>query len=133
MFATLVGTNRPSSECEAVFTSLCELAIAHGFTPPDTNLPIRRDQVPLDGWSLVQKGPANGKADFFLAVTAPQVPGIAPIPIQKTVSGPLFAVVVMDSCFGVSRADQRDFAEHEDGSSVVVAFEEFLGSLKNRK
>jgi len=133
MFATLFGTNTVSTQYEAVFKRLCEIAIVGGFTPPDTSLRIQHDQTPLDAWTLTQRGPADGKADFFLAVTAPKAPSIAPIPCMKTVSGPLFAVVVMDSFFVVSREDQRgNIAEFKESASVEKSFEEFLESLKQR-
>ena len=50
-------------------------------------------------------------ADFFLAVTAPNVPSISPIPIKQTVAGPLFAVIVMSEVFGVW--EDGDFRELE--------------------
>lgn len=129
MFATLIGTNTVSVQYETVFKRLCEIAIARGFEPPDTKFLIQRDQIPLDGWTLEQKGPPDGNASFFLAVTAPKVPGISPIPVMKTIAGPLFAVMVMDSFFVVSREDQRDVSEFRDVASVVNSFEGFLKSI----
>ena len=84
---------------QAMFERLCEIAIAHGFKKPDSRHRIQRDQLPLDGWTLEQKGPSDSKAPFFLAASAPKVPSMLPIPILKTKDGPLFAVIVMDSYF----------------------------------
>lgn len=131
MFATLVGTNTVSIQYQTVFKRLLEIAIASGFEPPDTALRVQRDQTPLDGWTIEQKGPRDGNADFLLAVTAPKVPGISPIPVMQTIDGSLFAVIVMDSFFVVSRDDQRDVSEFEDSARVEKSFEEFLKSLKS--
>ena len=127
MFATLTGTDTSSAIHQAVFQRLCAAAIARGFLPPDTTLPIRPDQLPLDKWSLELRGPSDGKAAFFLAVTAPRMPGISPIPVTKTVDGPLFAVVVMPTFFGVSA--NRDFTEFKDLPTVADRFNAFLDSL----
>ncbi len=129
MFATLVGTNTDSTQIDSVFKSLFEIAIAQGFEPPETKLRTRGDQMPLDEWTLEQKGPTNGKADFLLAVTAPKVPSMSPIPVMQTVDAPLFAVVVMDSYFLVSREDRRDVSEFEGIVGVEDSFKSFLGSL----
>lgn len=132
MYATLVGGNTTSSPCESLIERLCETANAHGFTPSDNILGVRSDQTRLDDWTLTQKGPADGTVDFFLAVTAPKVPGISPIPVKMPVSGPLFAVIVMESVFGVWREDRRDaFSEVQDDQAVVDAFADFLNSVKN--
>ena len=129
MFATLFGSNTNSTQVESVFRSLCEIAVAQGFEPPNTKLNIRADQISLDGWNLEQKCPASGKADFFLAVTAPKVPSMSPIPIKQTVEGSLFAVVVMDSFFVVSREDRRDVSEFKDKVNVENSFKSFLRSI----
>jgi len=85
---------------------------------------------PIEGWTLELKGPPDLNADFLLAVTAPRVPGMSPIfPVFKTISGPLFAVVVLDSVFVVSRQDCRDIAETKDASSVATSFECFIEGL----
>ena len=129
MFATLVGTNTGPTQFQSIFDRLCEIAVAAGFRPPDSTHRIERDQVPLDGWTLEQKGPSDGKASFYLAVTAPKIPSISPIPVMKTIEGPLFAVMVMDSFFVVSRQDQCRVSEFKDGASVEKAFEEFLKTI----
>lgn len=130
MFATLAGTNTGATEHRRLFNRLCVIATERKFVPPDTSLHVQRDQIPLDGWSLEQKGPADKEADFLLAVTAPEVPSISPIPVMKTVSGPLFSVIVMDSFFGVWREDRPDVSEFKEIAPVVRAFEEFLDALQ---
>jgi hypothetical protein len=130
MFATLTGTNTQSPQCQAIFARLCDLAIAQGFEPPDTTYPIQRDQTPLEGWNLEQKGPSGGKASFFLSVTAPKTPSLSPIPIKKTIAGPLFAVMVMDSFFVVSREDRRDVSEFPARDGVERSFKDFLTAIK---
>jgi len=132
MFATLTGTNTQSPQCQAIFARLCDIAIAQGFEPPDTTHRVQRDQTPLEGWNLEQKGPSDGKASFFLSVTAPKGPSLSPIPIKKTIAGPLFAVMVMDSFFVVSREDRRDVSEFPDRDSVENSFEEFLRAIKQK-
>jgi hypothetical protein len=129
MFATLAGTNTDSTRYKPVLERLCEIAVAHGFKLPDTKHRIRRDQLPLDGWTLELNGPHDGKAIFFLSVTAPKVPSMSPIPVMKTIDGPLFAVMVMDSFYVVSREDKRDVSEFKDNASVEKAFEEFLKNI----
>jgi hypothetical protein len=130
MFATLVGTNYETSRHVTLFTRLRELAVSRGFLPPDSAHRPHRDQTPLDGWVLEEKLPSNSTASFYLAVTAPRMPGISPIPVQKTIGGPLFAVVAMDSFYIVSREDRRDVSEYHDSDSVERSFSEFLNSLK---
>ena len=132
MFATLIGTDTGGAEHRAIFDRLYGIAIGRGFAPPGASRRVQPDG-PLDGWSLEQKGPADGEADFLLAVTAPRVPGISPIfPVFKTIPGPLFAVVVLDSAFIVSREDRRDVSEVKDLASVETSFESFLGGLERR-
>ncbi|MBI2784637.1 MAG: hypothetical protein HYX64_11355 [Gammaproteobacteria bacterium] len=130
MFATLLGTNRGTEDHRTLCASLSQLAVGKGFAPPDTTLRIRADQTPLDGWKLEQRGPADTNADFLLAVTAPKVPGISPMPVKKTVTGPLFSVVVMPDFFGVWRDDRRDYSEFKETAQVMEAFVGFLGSLE---
>jgi hypothetical protein len=132
MFATLVGTNTNNATHPALFEQLYGVATAQGFTPPDTSMRISADGS-LEGWVLEQKGPSNQAADFYLAVTAPRVPGISPIfPVFKTISGLLFAVVVLDSAFVLSREDRRDVQEVKNTEAVVGAFQEFINGLRKR-
>ncbi|MFQ5787973.1 MAG: hypothetical protein ACE5H1_08320 [Thermodesulfobacteriota bacterium] len=131
MFATLIGTNTEKTAYREIFEGLYDIAIGRGYVPPDFPMRVQPDG-PLDGWSLEQKGPRDKKADFILAVTAPNVPGISPIfPAFMPISGPLFAVVVMDSFFVVSRADKRDVSEFKDRKSVTNEFEDFLDTIRN--
>lgn len=129
IFATLVGTDTASSRYESVFTQLVQVAIDQGFDPPDTPSRIRPNQLPLEGWTLEQTGPRGNEADFLLAITAPGVPSISPIPCKRAIDGPLFAVVVMDSFFTVSREDRRDVSEYQDIESVVNSFRLFLETI----
>lgn len=132
MFATLIGTNTGKAEHKTLFDQLCAISIERGFAPPEAAVPIQGDG-PIQGWMLEQKGPTDRKADFFLAVTAPRVPGMSPIfPVFKTISGPLFAVVVLDSAFIVSREDRRDVSEDKDAASVATSFQSFLDWLQRR-
>ena len=110
-----------------MFERLCETAIARGFVPPDTSHRVRPNQLPLDHWTLELRGSSDASAAFFLAVTAPRGPGIAPIPVTQTIDGPLFAVLVMPTFFGVSV--DRDFTEYKNTSEVVSRFSTFLDSL----
>ncbi|MDO9288248.1 MAG: hypothetical protein Q7T83_05610 [Thermodesulfovibrionales bacterium] len=129
MFATLVGTNTGSSKHRTIFDKLYNVAIEHGFIPPDTPIHVQPDG-PLNGWSLEQKGHIDMQADFILAVTEPRVPGISPIyPVFLSISGPLFAVVVLDSAFVVSRADRRDVSELKDSIDVENSFTSFIRAL----
>lgn len=130
MFATLLGTNKETEEHRNLCAGLCQIAVARGFVPPDTRLRVQPDQMSLAGWQIEQRGPADAKADFLLAVTAPKVPSISPIPVMKTVSGPLFSVIVMPNFVGVWREDKDDkYSELTDASQVREAFEGFLRSL----
>ena len=132
MFATLVGTNSNNTKHASLFKKLCDIAGTQGFTSPDTSMRIQPDG-PLEGWTLEQKGPRDQAADFYLAVTAPKVPAISPIfPVFKTISGPLFAVIVLESAFVLSREDRRDVQEVKDTLAVASAFQEFLNGLQKR-
>lgn len=75
MFATLVGSDRDTAIHADLSAKLVALAEARGYRPPDTRLRIRPDQTPLHKWQLECRGPADEQADFFLAVTAPAIPG----------------------------------------------------------
>jgi len=130
MFATLLGTNRETDDHTTLCADLCKIAVRRGFAPPDRTLRVQPDQIPLDRWQIEQRGPAGAKADFLLAVTAPMVPGVSPIPVKKTVAGPLFSVVVMPTFFGVWREDVRDYSEYTERAQVVEAFGGFLDSLE---
>ena len=131
MFATLLGTNRETDDHRTLCAELCQIAVRRGFAPPDTTLRVQPDQMPLDKWQIEQRGPAGMKADFLLAVTAPVIPGVSPIPVKKTVAGPLFSVVVMPAFLGVWREDVRDFSEYTKPAQVVEAFGGFLDSLES--
>jgi len=128
MFATLVGSNSNHAGVHGFVDRLVGLACERGFVGPDSDLPVRGDeQGSLDGWAVEQRGPREGPSDFLLAVTAPRVPGMSPIyPFMQTVEAPLFAVVVCDSWFVVSRAGERDVTEAEDFDSVERMFVGFL-------
>lgn len=132
MFATLVGANRNATAHTAIFVDLVQMADQRGFAPGDTDLRVVPDQIPLSGWSLELKGPATGDADFLLAVTAPRVPSISPIPVRETVSAPLFAVIVMEDFFGLWR-EGREFAEVKRIADVKDAFSKFLDEIENRR
>lgn len=132
MFATLLGTNRGTDDHRSLCVGLCQIAVARGFAPPDTTLRIQPDQIPLDGWQIEQRGPADAKANFLLAVTAPKVPSISPIPVKKTVAGPLFSVVVMQGFFGVWQDNVREYSEFKETAKVMEAFGGFLDSLEPR-
>jgi len=132
MFATLIGTNTGRAEHQALFDRLHAIAIEQGFEPPDATVPVQADG-PLEGWTLEQKGASDLNADFVLAVTSPRVPGTSPIfPVFKNIGGPLFAVVVLDLAFVVSREDRRDVAEAHDAASVTTSFQSFLDGLRSR-
>jgi len=122
MFATLVGTNTAERKHEALFEKLFSLAVRRGFAGPDMELPIEPDQTPLSGWTLTLKGSSLGNADFLLAVCAPQIPTASPIPVRKTVSGPLFSIVVLLDSFGIWHDFAKDYIETEDYSDVSNAF-----------
>ena len=130
MFATLVGTDTQKDTYREIFERLCSIAIAHGFTLPNRNYHIQSNQTSLVGWTLEQKGPPDGNASFYLAVTAPKMPGMAPIPITKTIEGPLFAVMVMDTFYTVSRQDRSNICEYRDSAAVEKEFEGFLESFE---
>lgn len=132
MFATLLGTNRETEEHRGLCAGLCQVAVAQGFVPPDTRLRVQPDQMPLTGWRIEQLGPSDAKADFLLSVTAPKVPSISPIPVMKTISGPLFSVVVMPNFFGVYSDSGREYSEFKEASQVKEAFDAFLHSLVPR-
>ena len=131
MYATLTGTDRDSKDHTAVFNRLCDIANLAGFSPSEEELRVVPDQMPLNRWTLTLKGPRDEDADFLLAVTAPSAPNISPMPVQKTVEGPLFAVVVMESFFGVSRQDRRDYAEFTSVEEVEAQFSGFLKELRD--
>lgn len=129
MFATLVGTDTDTRDHERVFGALFALAVARGFAPPVAPVPIVADQASLARWKLAQTGPANGTADFLLSVCAPRVPTIAPLPVRKTVAGPLFAVVVLPRATLVRHDFMRDVVEVEERSAVDGLFASFLDRL----
>jgi len=130
MFATLLGTNRETEEHTSLCAGLCRVAVAQGFVPPDTRLRVQPDQTPLAGWQIELRGPADAKADFLLSVTAPKVPSISPIPVMKTVSGPLFSVIVMPGFLGVHSDAVREYSEFKENSQVKEAFEGFCRALQ---
>jgi hypothetical protein len=132
MFATLVGASRNTPAHTAIFRDLVQFAEQRGFVPGDRALRVAPDQIPLSGWSLELQGPATGDAEFLLAVTAPRVPSIAPIPVRQTVAAPLFAVIVTEDFFGIWR-EGREFTEVQDIAEVKHAFSDFLDGIENCK
>ncbi|MDA3835781.1 MAG: hypothetical protein PF495_20610 [Spirochaetales bacterium] len=128
MYAILTGTDRNTQRHLEVLNRLISIADQSGFTPPDCELRISPDQQSLSQWMLTLRGPQGEPADFFLAVTAPSIPGVSPIPVQKTVKGPMFAVTVMDSFFGIRREDQKDYIECKDENTVDDEFRDFIKS-----
>jgi len=130
-FATLSGTDSHDERHEEVFQRLVASARDAGFTPGDFDLPIHDDQLPLRAWRLHHRGPGGKEAIFLLAVTAPKVPSISPIPIRQTLSCPLFSVIVMPRYFGVwSENRPKDlFTEVAVEAEVVAEFSRFLNRL----
>lgn len=131
-FATLRGTNHSDDRHKVIFAQLAAIAESAGFEPGDFRLPIRDNQIPLDDWDLEHLGPGGDSAEFFLSVTAPKVPSMSPIPIQQTISAPLFAVVVMPAFFGIWSENRPGdtFTETNDASEVELEFSRFLARLR---
>jgi len=71
----------------------------------------------IGSWSSA--GPLTATPSFLLAVTAPRVPSISPIPVQNTVAGPLFSVAVLRGFFGVWRDDVRESSECRETVDVL--------------
>ncbi len=130
MYATLVGTDTGDTRHRALFERLCAIAAKRGFVAPDASLPVAPDQTSIRGWSLELRGPADGDAQFLLSVTAPHAPSISPLPVMKTVAGPLFSVMVMDSYLLVWRQDHRDVSEFKEPAAVERSFASFLDGLR---
>lgn len=133
MYAILTGSDRNTQRHIEVLNRLISIADQSGFTHPDRELRIFPDQQSLNRWTLTMQGPEAEPADFFLAVTAPSIPGISPIPVLKTVQGPMFAVTVMDSFFGIRREDQKDYIECKSEKNVADEFRDFIKSLEAKK
>jgi hypothetical protein len=133
MFATLLGTDRAIEDHIHLSDQLVRIAIDRGFVPPDNEVPVRFDWPAkhLDKWIVDQRGPKGGDADFLLSVMAPRVPAMSPVfPAYKTVEGPLFAVVILESGrFVISRQDRRGVSEVQDADAVARSFEQFLAGL----
>ncbi|QYO65297.1 hypothetical protein [Leptolyngbya sp. 7M] len=131
MIVTIKGTDtKDRSLHEPIFDKLLTFAVEKGFEKPDVALPVIADG-PLDGWTIEKYGPAYGNAEFVLAVTSPKVPGISPIfPVRKSIEGPLFAVVVLDSAFVIYREDAGDVIEVHDIDSVLQNFKLFLDNSR---
>ena len=130
-FATLSGTDSHGERHQEVFQRLFAYARDAGFTPGDVSLPIRSDQTPLYAWRLDYRGPGEEEAIFLLAVTAPKVPSMSPIPIKQTLSCPLFSVVVMPKYFGVwsENRPKDSFTEVASEDEVTAEFRRFLDRL----
>jgi hypothetical protein len=131
MFATLIGTDTGSEAHLHIADELIQLAEKKGFTPGNEELRITPDQIPINKWSLELRGPLDEKAEFLLAVTVPKVPGISPIPVRQTVSGPLFSVIVNSSFIGIWQ-EGRDFKETKDFECVKKDFLRFLDGIKKQ-
>ncbi len=132
MFATLIGTDTESEAYLQISEELIQLAQEAGFTRGIEELRITSDQAPLNRWSIELLGPLDEEADFLLAVTAPKIPGISPIPVMQTVSGPLFSVIVNIDFFGIWQED-RDFREVKDVEAIRTEFLAFLDRNNKRK
>jgi hypothetical protein len=129
MFATLTGTDRQPDKHESIMSRLCQIARQRGYEAADNELRIRPDGN-IDGWTLIQKGPPDLHPDFILAVTAPKVPGCSPIyPVFMEMSGPMFAVVVLQNSYTISVNDGRRVHGTESADEVATNFEKFLDAL----
>jgi len=130
-FATLSGTNSDDNRHEEVFQRLVAVARDTGFTLGDFQHPIREDQMSLREWRLDYRGPGGREAAFLLAVTAPKIPSISPLPIQQGFSCPLFSVVVMPKYFGVwsENRPKDSFTEVTVEDEVTAEFRRFLDRL----
>jgi len=132
MFATLIGTDIESKAYLQIAEELLQIAEKQGFTAGSDELRVTPDQAPISRWSLELRGPIDKKADFLLAVTVPKVPSISPIPVMKTVSGPLFSVIVNSGFFGIWQ-EGRDFKEAKDIEDVKTEFLSFLDGISKQK
>ena len=128
MFATLVGTNTESETHIEIFNNLLEVAKRRGSVTGDVVFRLEPDQISLREWSLELRGPETKKDDFLLAVTAPKVPSMSPIPIRKTIGGPLFSVIVMKNYFGIWE-EGKNFMEAKDLKRVRNEFTRFLNEI----
>lgn len=126
-FATLIGTDRTTTKHEEIFKLLFDIAVNHKFVPPDNVVRVQRDQIPLDSWTLVLKEPDNNNPKFLLAVTAPKIPSMSPLPVRQTIDCPLFSVIVMDTYFGIWR--DGDFSESVSTENVTKVFKTFLDTI----
>ena len=133
MFMTLVGTDRDTTAHVGLFDSLRALAVAKGFVPGDTALPIRTESgLSPAGWTVEQVGPSAGDADFLLAVTAPRSPGVSPIlPFAIPPFTRLFAVVVLKPSYCVWSAGAVSGAETLE--EAATAFSSFLQKLSRTR
>ena len=101
-FATLCGTDYGNTAYLKVYADLLELAISKGFVESIENQRPLRYQTSSEHWSLWLKGSKHDACKFMLAVTAPKVPLMAPVPITIEIDGPLFAVVVNKDFYLIS-------------------------------
>ena len=128
-FISLVGTNTTETEHLQLFTELLKIAAKEGWQQPDFPMPVSSDG-PIESWSSEQMGPYDEEdAQFVLAVTAPDCPGISPIwPFFLSFRNPkpLFAVVVIEKRYVVFREDKRDVAEFNQFYAVRDQFHSFL-------
>lgn len=104
------------------FNNLNATARAHGFAPGGEFLPIPH----VDGWRLEARQPGPDELTvFLLAVCTPY--GISPIPINKPIDAPMFAVVVGPTYYGYFQ--EREFTETAQLDDVTRAFADFLRAL----
>ncbi|ROL60269.1 hypothetical protein D9V86_09590 [Bacteroidetes/Chlorobi group bacterium ChocPot_Mid] len=127
IFATLCGTNSNNTEYLKIYSELLDLAYKKGFFESKENQRIFSDQTSLENWSLWLKGSSHENCKFMLAVTAPKVPTIAPIPITLSINVPLFAVLVFDDFYGIM--NNRNYNETKDSIAINSMFENFIESL----
>ena len=131
MFATLIGTDTETELHLKFAEELLQIAEEYGFTQGSEELRVTPDQTPINRWTLELRGPMDKKADFLLAVTAPKIPSISPIPVMKTVSGPLFSIIVNNGFFGIWK--DGDFKESKDIEGVKIEFIGFLDKINKQK
>ncbi|MCP5534666.1 MAG: hypothetical protein H7A51_00350 [Akkermansiaceae bacterium] len=133
-FATLHGSNRTESQHEEILERLISAAQARGYQAGNVDRRLSPSEIQVHEWEpdkLTLRESESGSEDFFLAVIAPKVPSVAPIPIQMRVSAPLFSAIIMPNYIGVWAETRRPdkFTEVHSDDDVEMEFSRFLDSI----
>jgi len=130
IYATFIGTDYETEIHLESFSRLKKIANDTGFIESERPVKPIADQTDLRKWKLELKGQYNENIEFLLAVTAPKLTTMSPIPIKMDTGGYLFSVIHQQDTILIWNGMMRKFYSPKSTEEIEKIFIEFLVNVK---